>query len=106
MDGNNDAYRQRLKSIISKKIKTAMIFPISQFEIEFGYIWGHGLPDSELTEEQRQAREVWQECRKRIFDNGHKQIRNACTELNMHEVVWKRYRTYFKPRMLGEANHE
>ena len=89
------SYRQRLKNIIAKKIKTTMIFPLGQFEAQFGYMWGHGKSYNELTDEERDNRDKWQECRKKILDNGHRQIKNACTELNMHDVIWHRYNVKF-----------
>jgi len=89
--------RERLFRILKKKFETTMIFPLCQFEDCFGDLWGHGLPDSELTEDQKNNRDLWNECRTKILDNAHRQIRNTKTELNMHDVVWKKYALVFTP---------
>jgi hypothetical protein len=98
MDQNKNASGDRLFKIISKKIKTSMVYPLSQFEILFGDLWGHGLPESELTEVQKENRKKWEECRTSILDNGHRQIRNTRTEINMYDINWKRYTIQLVPK--------
>mgnify|MGYP000367409347 CR=1 FL=1 len=44
--------RARLFKITSTKVRTAFIGALSSFEQNFGELWGHRLPESELTDEQ------------------------------------------------------
>jgi hypothetical protein len=90
-------YRERLKKIISKKLETTMIFPLSQFEAAFGHLWGNGLEEDELTKDQKMMREKWKECRTNILNCGNTQIRNSNSELNLHDVVWRRYESVLVP---------
>jgi hypothetical protein len=92
-----DKMRERLKTIISKKIDTTMIYPLSQFEAAFGELWGNGKDESELTDTERLYRAKWKQCRNNILNNGNQQKRNANAELNMHEVTWLRYQAVFIP---------
>ena len=92
-----DQYRERLKKIIGKKIETTMIYPLSQFEASFGDMWGNGLQEDQLTDEQKLMRAKWKECRNNILNNGNQQRRNAFAELDMHDVVWHRYQTILLP---------
>jgi hypothetical protein len=92
-----DQYQERLKKIISKKFDTTMIFSLSQFEAAYGHLWGHGLPEEKLNDDQLTMRNKWKECRNNILNNGNQQKRNANAEISMHEVVWKRYQTVLLP---------
>lgn len=88
-------FKERLKKIIGKKIETTMIYPLSQFEMAFGHLWGNQKPESELTEEEKENRAKWKQCRNNILNNGNQQKRNANTELQMYDVIWNRYNTSF-----------
>lgn len=83
-----------------------MIFPLSQFEMVFGDLWGHGKPIEDLTDEEHLNRLKWDECRTKILDNGHKQIRNVETELRTYDIIWKRYTTVLTPTQEKEADYE
>lgn len=72
-----------------------MVYPLSQFEMAFGELWGHG--KDELTEQEKIYRAKWDECRNNILNNGNRQIRNTMTELDMHDVVWNRYKAILVP---------
>lgn len=91
-----DQCRQRLKKIAQTKIRTTMIYPLSQFEQAFGKLWGHGIKDEELTDEQSTNRKLWNEIRQRILDMGNKQIRGFNKELDIHNVEYIGYTTVFK----------
>ena len=91
-----EEFNARLKEIIGKKIMTTMMASVSAFETDFGTIWGQGIPESELTDGQRQWRQIWNACRKSIMDTGNRQKRNASTEISMHDVVWRQYNTTFR----------
>lgn len=101
-DDLGDKYKERLKKIIGKKIETTMIYPLSQFEVAFGELWGCGLPEDKLTDEELIMRKKWEEVRQRILDNGNRQKRNAMSELEQYNVEWLRYRQVFLPASKGE----
>lgn len=92
-----EQYKERLKKIIGTKFNTATIYPLSQFETAFGHLWGHGKKETSLSEEEKMHRQKWDECRKNILDNGHRQRRNTNAELDMHQVEWLRYNATFTP---------
>ena len=96
-----ESFRERLKKIISKKIETTMIYPLSQFEMVFGDLWGNGLPEESLTDEQLVYREKWKQCRTNVLNLGNQQVRNAKSELDMYDVVWNRYNATFLPPKIG-----
>ncbi len=90
-----DKFKQRLKKIIAKKIDTTMIFPLSQFEVEFGHLWGQGKDEAELTDQEKEFRDKWKKCRNNILNNGNQQKRNAGAEIDMYQVIWNLYQTVF-----------
>ena len=85
--------RQRLLKIISTKMRTAFIGALSAFEVRFGELWGHGKDVSELTREQKARRQMWEEARQNILNNGNGQLRALELELALYEILWKRYQT-------------
>lgn len=87
--------KERLKRNAKRKFQTSFIFPLSQFELEFGDLWGFRLPEDELTSEQKENRKRWSLLRQRVLDTGNQQIRNFFAELDTHEVIWNRYKTEF-----------
>lgn len=96
-DNMKEKYKERLKKILDKKFDTTMIYPLSQFEAAFGEIWGDGLPEEKLTDQQKIMRTKWNECRNNILNLGNQQKRNARAELEQHEVVWQRYSAILVP---------
>lgn len=83
--------KAKLKETASKKFRTTMIFPLSQFESAFGELWGHGLDEDELTTQQKLNRKKWESVRSSILDNGNQQMRNFFAELDLHNVEYKGY---------------
>jgi hypothetical protein len=90
-----DKFRDRLKKITGKKIETTMIYPLSQFEMAFGHLWGDQKPEDQLTPDEKLHRAKWKQCRNNILNNGNQQRRNAFAEIDMYDVVWNRYQTSF-----------
>lgn len=87
-----DESRSRLGKVIKRKIMTSFISAVSDFETTFGpELWGHGLDASCVTPGQRLNAERWAQVRKRIFNNGHAQIRAVEAELALHEIKFKGY---------------
>jgi hypothetical protein len=84
--------RDRLKKIAGKKFQTCFVFPLSEFEKTFGLeVWGHGLPDNELTPAQRANKERWDQVRTAILNNGNTQARALDAEIDLHEVKFVGY---------------
>lgn len=92
-----EEFKKRLKSIIGKKFDTTMVYPLSQIEIAFGDLWGHGKDEESLTDDEKMIRKKWQECRNNILNNGNQQKRNAFAEIDMYKIVWEGYKYEFKP---------
>ena len=86
-----DKSKKRLATIISTKIKTSFIGSISVCENNFGFLWGHGKDVEELTEQEAAVREIWDEVRTQILDNGNTQLRAAASEMNNYSISWDRY---------------
>ena len=83
--------RKRLDKIITTKMRTTFIGALQSFEDYFGELWGHGLAEEELTEEQMAFRDIWDQTRTEILNKSNGQLRALKTELANHEIEWKRY---------------
>lgn len=95
--------RDRLKKISHKKFRTCFIAALSEFEKEFGIVlWGHGLPDDQITDDQRANREVWERVRKNILDKGNAQSRALSMELDLHNIEFEGYKIKFGGRPDGK----
>jgi len=93
--------RNRLKKIANKKIRTCFIAALAEFENTFGFsLWGHNLPDEELTPQQKANRCRWEQVRKNILDKGNTQARALCMEIDLHRIEFEGYKMDFK----GEKN--
>ena len=90
--------KTRLFKITSTKIRTSFIGALSAFEQNFGELWGHRLPDSELTDEQLRWKDIWEACRTSILNNGNHQIRAVENEMNQYLISWNRHQTFLKPK--------
>ena len=86
----------RLKAVIDKKFETCFIFPLAQFEEEFGILWGHGLQEDRLTEEQKIMKARWEQVRINILNKGNALRRSLSKELELHKVEYKGYHTEFR----------
>ena len=96
--------RRRLNDILEKKFKTSFVGAIDKFETNFGYLWGHGIPVSELTPEQKKFRDIWNLTREQIFTNGNNQIRATHNELSEYSVVWNRHMVNFSVKNEENGN--
>ena len=86
-----DSSKKRLSNIVSTKIKTSFIGAISSCEKNFGFLWGHGKDESELTKQELEMKELWEEVRTEILDNGNTQLRAASNEIDNYSISWERY---------------
>lgn len=92
-----EKHKNRLKNNVGTKIKTTMIYPLSQFEAAFGHLWGLGKPEEALTNDEKMYREKWQQCRNNILNNGNHQRRNAFNEIDLYDITWVGYETNYIP---------
>ncbi len=87
----NESSKKQLLKIIETKLKTSFIAPLSYFEEQFGYLWGHGKKESDLTPEELNFRAFWNAIRTNVLNNGNNQIRAIHNELVQYTVTWNRY---------------
>jgi hypothetical protein len=83
--------RNRLDKIVSTKIRTSFIGALAAFEEAFGFLWGKGKDEADLTPQERSMFELWIQARTRALNNGNTQLRAAQTEIANHVVSWNRY---------------
>jgi hypothetical protein len=103
--------KKRLKHHIRQKLTTTMIAALDKFETAFGYLWGGEIvinddgeeefvlkPDSDLTDDEKINREIWNVIRTEILDKGHDQRRYLEDELTRYTVTWNKWQTEFRVR--------
>lgn len=92
----NELSKKRLLRILEKKITTAFISGISNFEKAFGYLWGSGKSEKDLTEDEARFRFIWNQVRSEILNTGNAQIRAVQNEISLYTIKWNRYNYNFK----------
>lgn len=97
--------KDRLYQISKKKVQTTMIGALSSVENHFGFLWGIGQENVELTPEQEELKGIFEEVRSEILDRGNTQIRNLEAEISNYDIHWKRYSINL-PVAEGENNNE
>lgn len=90
-----------LKQIIAKRLQTSFIFSISELERIFGHLWRHEADDENFSEQEEFYYNLYQEFRKSVLDNGNKQIRNTCKDIDGYEVSFKRINFPVQNKDLG-----
>lgn len=80
-----------LFKMAKKKIQTTMIGSLSTIEEYFGFLWNFGADDSELTEEQKHMRNIYEDARAKILDRGNTQIRDLELEFINYDITKKKY---------------
>jgi len=85
---------RNLKSLSIKNLLRT-IGSLAIIEEFFGELWGHGINYNELTEEELEWREVWEEARTKILDLGNSNLRAAQSEIDQYSIAWNRYVTNF-----------
>ena len=97
--------KNRLYQISKKKIQTTMIGALASIEKHFGFLWGQDEDDGEVenvTPEQKQLREIYDEARSEILDKGNTQIRNLEFEFAAYDIVWKKNTVMLPVKSRGE----
>ena len=95
---DSDQDKGKLKDAVNTRINNVMIYPLSQFEIAFGHLWGEGKVDDELSEEERSNRVKWEQCRNNILDNGNHNRRSAIGFIDRFNVEKRGYKMRFVPK--------
>lgn len=90
-DKYSERSKKRLSNIVTTKIKTSFIGAISACENHFGVLWGHGKKDEELDDNETAMREIWEDVRAQILDNGNAQLRASMNEIEDYTISWNRY---------------
>lgn len=91
--------RERLEKIATAKIRTTMIGAIASIEEHFGHLWGDG--EYELTEEDEELKESFEELRSEILDKGNTQIRNLKAELVLYDIEFLGYHVDIPIQRIG-----
>lgn len=95
--------QERLKKISHKKFRTCFISALAEFENTFGFdLWGHNLPEDQITKEQKANRILWDQVRKNILDKGNAQSRALGMEIDLHRVEFEGYHMDFGGKTDGQ----
>jgi hypothetical protein len=73
-----------------KKIQTTMIGALDTIEKKLGFLWSFE-SEEEITQEQKQMKDIYDEVRAIILDRGNTQIRSLEAEFSGYEIQRKRY---------------
>jgi hypothetical protein len=95
--------KRRLVKNVATKFTTTMIGALSQFEQRFGELWGIDKDYHDLTPEERYWRNLWEEARAEILNNGNNQSRACQDEISQYTMTWDRYHTDF--RMVNDGKN-
>lgn len=94
-EANKKKYKEnsskQLLKILEKKLQTSFIGALSQFEEAFGYLWGIKKDEIDLTPQERKMRDLWNQVRTNILNNGNNQIRAISTELQQYSITFNGY---------------
>jgi transcription termination factor Rho len=82
--------KQRLKTIINKKIQTTMIGALDTIEKNLGFLWAQN-DSGYMSEDAKYFRGIYEIIRQEILDRGNGQIRNVDAELEQYDIEWLRY---------------
>lgn len=102
-EGYKQSCRNRLRNLISKKMRTMMIGFLAEMEKCMGENWGHGQIDGECTDEQLDKKAIWKMCRNNVLDYGNKQIRAIEQELEDYIVELRKKQFLFRKNQTEET---
>ena len=88
---NKEISRDKLFKAAKKKIQTTMIGALSTLEEGFGFLWGMGLSEDKISDEQKKIQEIYEDARAKILDRGNTQIRNLELEFVDYDISRKKY---------------
>ena len=90
-----ESSKKRLSNNIRKKFDTTIIGSLAVMEEFFGELWGHGLRYNELTDDEKDWREAWEEARTKMLDLGNSNSRASQNEISQYTISWNKYVTNF-----------
>jgi hypothetical protein len=93
---SKEASTLRLQEVVRKKMTTTMIGALDSFEKAFGYLWGQGKHFNELTDNQKDFRDLWSETRNQVLNKSNAQLRNLLAETSEYTVLWEGKHIDFK----------
>jgi len=93
-----ESSRDRLLKLVQKKMRTSFIGALAKMEEFIGEkLWGHGKSRQECTEDELYWRDIWDECRTEILNNGNNQLRAVESEIAQYTMCWNRFQTVLRP---------
>jgi hypothetical protein len=87
-----------------KRLQTTMIGSLSTLEEFFGFLWGFGLPEEDITEEQKYMKNIYEKSRSRILDRGNTQIDSLESDFIKYTIERKKFYIKLPVNDLGEKN--
>lgn len=84
------------EDILTKRFQTTMIGALYEFEQSFGYLWGQDKNYEDLTETQEKFRNLWEDTRNQILNNGNSQLRKCINDLANNQNNKYLYKFYKK----------
>lgn len=84
------------KNILTKRFQTTMIGALYEFEENFGHLWGLDKDDDELSNKEIEFREIWENTRNKILNNGNNQFRKCVADLDKVNNANVKYNYKFK----------
>lgn len=85
---------KNIDKLLRKKIETTMIGCLARFEESFGFLWGQN--SENLSKQQEEFLNLWENVRESILDHGNSQIRKALSELKGNGPSNVKYSYYYK----------
>lgn len=96
---HNELYQKSVK-----RIQTTMIGSLSTLEEHFGFLWGFGQPEQEITEEQKYMKSIYEKARSKILDRGNSQIDSLESDFVKYEITRKKFYINLPIKKSGEDN--
>jgi hypothetical protein len=84
-------YREEFKKLFERKLLTLGIGLLSELENSFGELWGHGKTKLNLSEDERNFRNRWDEIRNNILDDVHEYIAILQREIERFDLNRRKY---------------
>ena len=91
--------KNKIKKTVEISIQTAAVGALSDFENTFGYLWKHGKPYKDLTNEEKNIRDKWLDVRDSILERANNGKMISIKDINRCEFKnynIKRYNTVIR----------
>tara|TARA_Y100000385_G_C12473654_1_gene376090 strand:+ start:84 stop:461 length:378 start_codon:yes stop_codon:yes gene_type:complete len=96
--------RNELYQKSRKRIQTTMIGSLAAIEDFFGFLWGLGQEENDITEEQKYMKNIYEKARSRILDKGNTQIDSLEADFAKYEIERRKFYIKLPVNDLGEKN--